>query len=345
MARRQDKAIFAGTHRGLRSGERTGPKHRNLGSGANLPAAGGRRSTSIPALRSTWRSSGEPQRGGATKPRQPRIRERQARLRSSGRMRRGRSTWSNSCRRGTRVRAVRAGALRRSDPDPERRFSRRIPTISTRRCGWRRRTPRLKQDAEALAAFRRAAATAPTLARCPGLPCAPLRTRDRAAAGVPMLEKIVAESPERQPAGRGSLGDCKARAPAKRRCRRAPPPKRSPPSNDARRLGRFPRPRARASSTSGTPPCRTRARPSTGCPPTHPEVSDGALQTRAGQRPAATNRMPRRASQAAREGADGRTRSLIERERLFRGIDYRQGWLEPGRLRPAVSDPFVITEA
>ena len=80
--------------RGLRSGERIPAEARNLGSGANLPAAARKALDEYPVPSvDAAKHSGEPQRGGATKPRQPRIRERHARLRSSARMRRGRSTW------------------------------------------------------------------------------------------------------------------------------------------------------------------------------------------------------------------------------------------------------------
>ena len=223
---------------------------------------------------------------------------------------------------------------------------RAIPTTSTPRCGWRRRTRRSGTTRRRVAAFERAAAIAPRVAGRPHLPRAALRARPglgARGAAARAGRRGVARSPARaRGAGRrprARRAGCRRRSrcgSGSTRCARRPPAElvqlgqlAMAAQQTALRHRRV-RARARragprrsrtisswACSTSPRAASRRRATALDRVPASHPDYPM-ALFKRAQVSVLLQRARPRRrGSTRARRRADATTRPLIERERLF----------------------------
>ena len=154
----------------------------------------------VPSLGGRARARGQPRRGGAAQAREPRLRQRRRRARrAQGRAAAGRhDARSSTSREG--VRPLRPRGVRAGIPLLERILRRGSRTTSTPRCGWRPRTPRSGTSSRRVEAFERAAEIAPDspdVRTYLALHYARGKEWERA---VPLLERVVAETPDRLPA-------------------------------------------------------------------------------------------------------------------------------------------------
>ena len=287
---------------------------KNLGAGANLSPALRKALDDYPVPVARGRpGAGEPLGRGAAQPGEPRLRQREhAAGGAQGRAAAGRHGGAlRHAREGLRTLRRRSGT-RRSIPLLEKILAADPYNLDA---ALRLATAysSLGQDAKALAAFKRAATIAP---RSPDvrtyLALHYARGKDWPQA-VPLLERIVAETPERLPAvealavvrerqgqdcgcDRAAAADrarCARRRPRTRydwgswRCRRSRRRWRSSRSRarDRRWARLHARPRTRRAVSVGAPVHR-RAERARSRPAVTSGVSDGALQARAGERPA-----------------------------------------------------------